>query len=200
MAGINKVILIGNLGRDPEMRYFQDGNAVANFPIATSETWQDRETGEKKEKTEWHRIVAYKRLAEICGQYLSKGRQVYVEGRLQTREWEDRDGNKRWTTEIVANTMQMLGPKPEGGGGAPRNDYGGGYGGGGYPDRQGGGYSDRQGGGGYQSPPKQPQRETPRPAQKPEPSYDSDGGYDPPMPPGGGFSGDDGPDDDDIPF
>ena len=111
MAGINKVILIGNLGRDPEVRYTPDGTAVANFTIATSEEWKDKNTGEKKERTEWHRIVAFRRLGEICGEYLSKGRQVYIEGRLQTREWEDKEGNKRYTTEIVANQMQMLGSK-----------------------------------------------------------------------------------------
>ncbi len=111
MAGLNKVILIGNLGRDPEVRYTPDGTAVANFSIATSETWKDKNTGEKKEKTEWHRIVAFRRLGEICGEYLSKGSQVYIEGKLQTREWDDKEGNKRYTTEIVANQMQMLGPK-----------------------------------------------------------------------------------------
>ena len=113
MAGVNKVILIGRLGKDPEIRYFQDGTAVANFSIATSEEWKDKESGEKREKTEWHRIVAFRRLGEICGEYLSKGRQVYISGRLQTREWEDKDGNRRWTTEIVANEMQMLGRRPE---------------------------------------------------------------------------------------
>ncbi len=111
MAGINKVIIVGNLGKDPEVRYFQDGTAVANFTVATSRQWKDKSSGEKKEQTEWHRVVAFRRLAEICGEYLHKGKQVYVEGRLQTREWEDKDGNRRWTTEIVANEMQMLGPK-----------------------------------------------------------------------------------------
>lgn len=111
MAGINKAILIGRLGRDPEVRYTPDGTAVANFSIATSEEWKDKDTGEKREKTEWHRIVAFRRLGEICGEYLSKGRQVYIEGRIQTREWEDRDGNKRYTTEIVASQMQMLGSR-----------------------------------------------------------------------------------------
>jgi single-strand DNA-binding protein len=121
MAGINKVILVGNLGRDPEIRYFQDGTAVANFTIATSESWTDKQSGEKKERTEWHRIVAFRRLAEICGEYLSKGKQVYIEGKLQTREWEDKEGNRRWTTEIVAQTMQMLGARD--GGSANRDDY-----------------------------------------------------------------------------
>ena len=108
MAGVNKVILIGRLGKDPEMRYTPDGTAIANFTIATSEEWKDKSTGNKQERTEWHRIVAFRRLAEICGEYLSKGKQVYIEGRLQTREWEDKNGNKRYTTEIVASQMQML--------------------------------------------------------------------------------------------
>ena len=109
MAGVNKVILVGRLGRDPEIRYTPSGSAVANFAVATSEEWKDKETGEKQERTEWHRIVAWRRLGEICGEYLHKGSQVYIEGRLQTRAWEDRDGNKRYTTEVVAQTMQMLG-------------------------------------------------------------------------------------------
>jgi len=109
LAGINKAILIGRLGRDPEVRYTPSGVAVANFSIATSEEWKDRETGEKQERTEWHKIVAWRRLGEICGEYLHKGSQVYIEGRLQTRAWDDRDGNKRYTTEVVAQSMQMLG-------------------------------------------------------------------------------------------
>jgi len=109
MAGINKAILIGRLGRDPEIRYTTEGRAIANFSIATSDEWKDKVTGEKKERTEWHRLVVYGKLAEICGKYLSKGRQVYIEGRIQTREWEDRDKNKRTTTEIVVDQMQMLG-------------------------------------------------------------------------------------------
>ena len=99
MAGVNKVILVGNLGRDPEIRYTPDGTAVANFSIATSREWNDRNTGEKRKQVEWHRIVAFRRLAEICGEYLSKGSQIYIEGHLQTREWDDKDGNKRYTTE-----------------------------------------------------------------------------------------------------
>ena len=110
MAGVNKVILIGRLGKDPEVRYTPSGTSVANFSMATSEEWKDRETGEKQERTEWHRIVAWRRLGEICGEYLHKGSQIYIEGRLQTRAWEDRDGNKRYTTEIVAQNMQMLSP------------------------------------------------------------------------------------------
>jgi single-strand DNA-binding protein len=120
MAGINKVILIGRLGSDPEVRYTPSGVAVANFNIATSEEWKDKDTGEKRERTEWHRIVVWRRLGEICGEYLSKGRQVYVEGRLQTRDWEDRDGNKRYTTEIVATDVQFLGSRDSSDSGRPR--------------------------------------------------------------------------------
>lgn len=109
MRGVNKVILIGNLGRDPEVRYTPSGVAVANFSIATSEEWKDKGTGEKQERTEWHKIVAWRRLAEICGEYLYKGSQVYIEGKLQTRKWQDRDGNDRWTTEVYVISMQMLG-------------------------------------------------------------------------------------------
>lgn len=106
---VNKAILVGNLGSDPEVRYTAGGNAVTTFNIATNERWTDKNTGEKQERTEWHRIVAWGRLAEICGEYLSKGRQVFIEGRIQTRSWEDRDGNKRYSTEIVASNMVMLG-------------------------------------------------------------------------------------------
>jgi single-strand DNA-binding protein len=108
MAGVNKVILLGRLGADPEIRYTSNGTAVANFRIATSERWT-AQNGEKEERTEWHRIVAFGKLGEICGEYLAKGKQVYIEGRLQTRTWEDRDKNQRTTTEIIAATMQMLG-------------------------------------------------------------------------------------------
>jgi single-strand DNA-binding protein len=114
MASVNKVILIGNLGADPELRYTPGGKAVANFNLATHEQWTGKD-GEKGERTEWHRIVAWARLGEICGEYLHKGSQVYIEGRLQTRSWEDRDGNKRYTTEIIAQTMQMLGAPSKGG-------------------------------------------------------------------------------------
>lgn len=119
--GINKVTLIGNLGADPEVRYTASGSAVANVRLATAESWRDRESGEQQERTEWHRVVFFGRLAEIVEQYLRKGSQVYVEGRLQTRKWQDRDGNDRYTTEIVANEMQMLGGRG-GGGGAPSQD------------------------------------------------------------------------------
>ena len=109
--GINKVIIVGNLGADPDSRAMPSGNAVTNISVATSESWNDRETGEKQEKTEWHRVVFFNRLAEIAAQYLKKGSQVYVEGKLQTRKWEDKEGNERWTTEVVANQMQMLGDR-----------------------------------------------------------------------------------------
>lgn len=113
MASVNKVILIGNLGRDPELRYTPGGQAVANFTLATNERFSTKD-GEKQERTEWHRIVAWGRTGELCAQYLSKGRSVYLEGRLQTREWEDKEGQKRRTTEIVANTVQFLGGRGEG--------------------------------------------------------------------------------------
>jgi len=114
MSGVNRVFLVGNLGHSPKMKYIDDGTAIANFSIATSDEWKDKQTGEKKSKVEWHRIVAFKRLAEICGEYLKKGSQVYIEGKLQTRSWEDKEGNKRFTTEIVASQMQMLGGRDQG--------------------------------------------------------------------------------------
>lgn len=123
MASVNKVILIGNLGADPESRYTQNGQPVTNFRIATSERFTSR-SGEPQERTEWHRIVTFGKLAETCREYLSKGRQVYVEGRLQTRQWEDRDGNKRYTTEIVAQTVRFLGSRADRGP-ASRVDQGG---------------------------------------------------------------------------
>jgi len=118
--GINKVILVGNLGKDPEVRYMANGGAVCNVTLATSESWKDKQTGEQKDKTEWHNIVFYRRLAEIAGEYLRKGSQIYVEGKLQTRKWQDKSGNDRYTTEIIAAEMQMLGGR--GGGSA---DFGG---------------------------------------------------------------------------
>ena len=117
MASINKVILIGNLGRDPEVRYTPSGAAVCNVTIATSRNWKDKTSGEKVEETEWHRVVFYDRLAEIAGEYLKKGRSVYVEGRLKTRKWQDKDGVDKYTTEIVADNMQMLGGREGMGGG-----------------------------------------------------------------------------------
>ncbi len=122
MASLNKAMIIGNLGRDPEIRYTQDGKAVANFSLATTDKWKDKVTGENREKTEWHRVVAFGRLGEICGEYLSKGKQVYIEGRLRTRSWE-KDGITRYTTEIEATVMQMLGAKgTSGGGGGYQNN------------------------------------------------------------------------------
>jgi len=113
--GVNKVILVGNLGKDPEVRYMPNGNAVANITLATSESWKDKQTGEQQEKTEWHRVVMFRRLGEIAGEYLKKGSQVYIEGKLQTRKWQDNAGNDRYTTEIVADEMQMLGGRGGGG-------------------------------------------------------------------------------------
>ncbi len=143
MASVNKAILVGNLGRDPELRYTPNGQAVTNFSLATNESYTDK-SGERVERTEWHRIVAWGKTAELCSQYLSKGRPVYIEGRLQTREWEDKEGVKRQTTEIVANTVQFLGGRGEGGAGG-----GGGGGGGGMPPAGGEspGYGSDSGGG-----------------------------------------------------
>jgi len=132
MASVNKVIIVGNLGRDPETRYMPNGDAVTNVAVATTESWKDKTSGEKKELTEWHRITFYRKLAEIAGQYLKKGSQVYVEGRLQTRKWTDKDGVEKYTTEIIADSMQMLGGRAGAGGGAGMDD-GGGYGAGAAP-------------------------------------------------------------------
>lgn len=152
-AGVNKVIAIGHLGKDPEVRYTPSGQAVANFNIAVSESWNDKQ-GQRQERTEWIRIVVWGKTAELCGEYLAKGRQVYLEGKLQTREWNDRDGNKKWTTEVVANTVQFLGSRGEGGGGGgggAGSGSGGSGGGGGGARRSGGDYQgggSNQGGGG----------------------------------------------------
>ena len=120
MASVNKVIIVGNLGRDPETRYLPSGEAVTNISIATTDTWKDKATGEKKEATEWHRVAFFGRLAEIAGEYLKKGSQVYVEGSLRTRKWQDKEGKDRYTTEIRADTMQMLGSRA--GSGEPRGE------------------------------------------------------------------------------
>lgn len=156
--GINKVILVGNLGNDPEVRYANNGSAIANISIATSESWKDKNTGEQVDKTEWHRVVMFNRLGEIAGEYLKKGSQVYIEGKLQTRKWQDQQGNDKYTTEIVANEMQMLGGR-------------------------GGGEMSGGGGGGYQAPRQQaaPQQQggqqggaAAQPAAQPQPSNDFD--------------------------
>jgi len=146
--GINKVIIVGNLGQDPETRYMPSGAAVTNFTVATNESWKDKQTGEQKDRTEWHRVAMFNRLAEIAAEYLRKGSQVYIEGKLRTRKWQGQDGNDRYTTEIIADEMQMLGGRGGGGGG----NFGGGQGGGG----QGGGGQGGGGQGGGGSAPPQP--------------------------------------------
>ncbi len=184
--GINKVILIGNLGADPEVRYMPQGGAVANMTIATSESWTDKATNERKEQTEWHRIVIYQRLAEIAGEYLRKGSKVYIEGKLKTRKWTDKDGIERYTTEIVANELQMLdgrgdGQQSAGGmGGGQQGNYQpraaqqpqqGGY----QQPQQGGGY--QQGApqqGGYQKPAQQPAQNQQRQPLEPPIDFDDD--------------------------
>lgn len=139
MASVNKVILLGNLGADPEIRFTPGGQAVANFRMATTDSWADKNSGQRQERTEWHRVVVWGKLAELCGEYLKKGRQCYVEGRMQTREWQDKDGQKRFTTEVVASQVVFLG-------GGGREGGGGGFGGGG---AGGGGFGGGGGGGGY---------------------------------------------------
>src|SRR3954471_15056959 len=124
MASVNKVILVGNLGRDPETRYSPDGGAITNVSIATTDTWKDKASGEKQERTEWHRVVFFTRLAEIAGEYLKKGSQVYIEGSLRTRKWQDKEGQERYTTEIVADRMQMLGSRSGMGDAAAREKMG----------------------------------------------------------------------------
>lgn len=162
MASVNKVIVLGNLGRDPEVRYTPSGSAVANLRIATTRNWKDKQSGERVEETEWHSVVLYDRLGEIAGEYLKKGRPVYIEGRLKTRKWQDKDGNDRYTTEIVGETMQLLGGR-EGGG-----DEGGG---GGYSRGGGSGY----GGGDEDRPARAPaaRAPAPRPAPAPKPAASS---------------------------
>jgi single-strand DNA-binding protein len=120
-GGLNKVLLMGNLGRDPEVRFTAGGTAVANFSIATNESWKDK-NGQQQEKTEWHRIVVWGKLAELCGEYLKKGRQAFIEGRLQTREWTDKEGKKNYSTEIVANNVQFIGGRPDGAGAAAQGN------------------------------------------------------------------------------
>ena len=125
MASVNKVILVGNLGADPETRYMPNGDAVANVRLATTESWKDKASGEKREMTEWHRVVFYRKLAEIVGQYLKKGSSVYVEGRIRTRKWQDKEGQERYTTEIEANEMQMLGGRQSASSSGGETEYGG---------------------------------------------------------------------------
>jgi len=139
--GVNKVIIVGNLGGDPETRYMPSGSAVTNFTVATNESWKDKQTGEQKERTEWHKVAMFNRLAEIAAEYLRKGSQVYIEGKLRTRKWQGQDGQDRYTTEIIADEMQMLGGRGGAGGGGSFGGGGGQQGGG----QQGGG---QQGGGG----------------------------------------------------
>ncbi len=122
MASINKVIIVGNLGRDPETRYMPSGDAMTNIAVATTDKWKDKASGEQKEATEWHRVAMFGKLAEIAGQYLKKGSQVYIEGKLRTRKWQDKDGVEKYTTEIIADTMQMLGSRQGMGGGASMDD------------------------------------------------------------------------------
>lgn len=167
--GINKVILIGNLGADPEVRYMPQGGAVANMTIATSESWTDKATNERKEQTEWHRVVIYQRLAEIAGEYLRKGSKVYIEGKLKTRKWTDKDGIERYTTEIVANELQMLDGRGEG----QQGGMGGGMGGG-----QQGGYQ-----------PRAQQQAAPAYQQAPQQNYQQpqQGGYQKPAQPQGNY-------------
>jgi len=163
MASVNKVILIGNLGRDPEVRYTPSGAAVCNISLATTRNWKSKDGGERQEETEWHRVVLYDRLAEIAGEYLKKGRPVYIEGRLKTRKWQDKEGKDTYTTEIIADQMQLLGGR-EGGGGGSGDDMGGGSSyGGGRESRGGGGYGGGDEGGGRAAPARAPAPRAPAP-------------------------------------
>ncbi len=174
--GVNKVILVGNLGQDPEVRYMPNGGAVANITLATSESWRDKQTGETKEKTEWHRVVLFGKLAEVAGEYLRKGSQVYIEGALQTRKWTDQAGVEKYTTEVVVNvggTMQMLGGRH--GGGAPAGGGHGGQGnnnGWGQPQQPQGG--NQFSGGQQQSRPQQPQQSSAPANNEPPMDFDDD--------------------------
>jgi len=185
--GVNKVILVGNLGNDPEVRYMPNGNAVANLSLATSESWKDQQ-GQVQERTEWHRLTMYRRLAEIAGEYLKKGSQIYVEGKLQTRKWQDQQGQDRYTTEIIVDQMQMLGGRGgEGGGGnggyqRPQNNQGGynqapAQGGYNQAPQQGGGqqggYNSNQGGG-YNQAPQGDNQGQPKNPPMAEPDFDFD--------------------------
>ncbi|MBF7073683.1 single-stranded DNA-binding protein [Glaciecola sp. MH2013] len=184
--GVNKVILVGNLGNDPEVRYMPNGNAVANLSIATSESWKDQQ-GQPQERTEWHKVTMYRRLAEIAGEYLKKGSSIYLEGKLQTRKWQDQQGNDRYTTEVIADQMQMLGGRSDGGsqGGQSQGAYQqrpqGGQNQGGQNQggqNQGGYQQQNQGGqaqGGYQQPAQQSQpSNAPKAPPMSEPDFDFD--------------------------
>jgi single-strand DNA-binding protein len=160
MASVNKVIVLGNLGRDPEVRYTPNGNAVCNLRIATTRNWKSKDSGEKMEETEWHSVVLYDRQAEIAGEYLKKGRPVYIEGRLKTRKWTDKEGVEKYTTEIVADSMQLLGGREGGGGG------------GGAEDEGGGGYSERSA---PQQRPAPASRPAPQAAARPAPQKSATG-------------------------
>lgn len=188
MASVNKVIIVGNLGRDPEVSYTPSGMAIARLNIATTDTWTDRATGERKDRTEWHRVVVFNKQAENCGRYLSKGKQVYVEGKLQTSSYE-KDGVTRYSTDIIANTVQFLGGKGSEGGYTHQGAQGGGYPQGGGAPHGGNGFQNA--GGGFQQPARPPQggqRPQPQPPQQDfGQSYDSDPSFNPPP-------------DDDIPF
>jgi len=175
--GVNKVILVGTLGTDPEVKYIPSGDAVCNISIATNESWKDKQTGQMQERTEWHRVVAFRRLAEIMGEYLRKGSQVYIEGKLQTRKWQDQNGQDRYSTEILANEMQMLGGRPAGvnpstGGGYGQNQAQGNTASMQSPQRtnpaqQSGGYNQQAA---QQSAPQQQQAPAPQQSTKPAPS------------------------------
>ena len=163
MASVNKVIIVGNLGKDPEVRYMPSGGAICNVNVATTRQWKNKESGEKQEETDWHRIVFFDRLAEIAGEYLKKGRSVYVEGRLRTRKWTDKEGKDQYTTEIVATEMQMLGGREGMGGGAGGGEEG------------GGGYSERSAPAQRPAPASRPAASAPatRPASKPATGFDN---------------------------
>ncbi len=167
MASVNKVIILGNLGRDPEVRYTPSGAAVCNLRIATTRNWKSKDSGERQEETEWHSVVMYDRQAEIAGEYLKKGRPVYIEGRLKTRKWQDKEGQDRYTTEIVADSMQLLGGRDDGaGGGGGGGNMGGGMG------------DDEQQGGGYSRPAPRAAAPRPAPASAPRPAPKSSTGFD----------------------
>ena len=163
MASVNKVIVLGNLGKDPEVRYTPNGSAVCNLRIATTRNWKSKDSGEKMEETEWHSVVLYDRQAEIAGEYLKKGRPVYIEGRLKTRKWTDKEGVEKYTTEIVADSMQLLGGREGGGGGG---------GGGGGAEEDGGGYSERSAAPQRSAPAARP---APQAASRPAPQKSSTG-------------------------